>query len=106
MEEHYIFETLLNKNHHVELVLELWKQHKLGRLLTTKIIEMSDDINVNNKNEVIEVITLFINMYRYHETKEDTIIFQEFKNILSIEKYREIGEIIREKELEILGKMG
>jgi hypothetical protein len=69
MEETYIFPVLLKANRHVELVNELIKQHNLGRELTNKIMIFSEH---DDMIKIIEPMKLFINMYRYHETREDT----------------------------------
>lgn len=107
MEETYVFPVLLAANQQVELVNELIKQHQLGRELTDEIMILSQNLKTNdNINKIIQSMRLFITMYRYHESREDTEIFFEFKKLLSDEKYEEMGEIMEESEQQIFGEDG
>lgn len=45
-------------------------------------------------------------MYRYHESREDTIIFGDFRNLLSKKEYEELGEKFEDEEHKIIGKHG
>ncbi len=112
-EEIYIFPVLLKNNQHVDLVNELIKQHKIGRIITSNIIKLSyvgGTIN-NNTNSTNDVnlkklstyIRLFTKLYRFHESREDTIVFPEYKNLVDPETYKKVGEYFEKSEKEQLG---
>lgn len=106
-EENYIFPLLINKNINVELVNELIKQHKISRKITDKIYLYADKLDNNDsKQQLIKYINLFVKMYRYHESREDTIIFQEFKKLFSYKEYLELSEKLEKEEEKVLGKNG
>jgi hemerythrin-like domain-containing protein len=102
-EEKYIFPVLLKKNIQTNIVHELINQHKIGRLITDNII---NSIRNNNVEEIIKNMKLFIKMYRMHESREDTVVFQEFKKVIDKKEYEELGEIFEKEEEKKFGKNG
>lgn len=104
-EERYVFPVLLKNNRYVDLVHELIIQHKVGRTLTSKIIEISYSKRKykNNLDKLKIYLQLFTEMYRVHESREDTIVFQEFKNLVTSEDYNKIGEIFESTERNRIG---
>lgn len=108
-EENYVFPLLLKNKKYVELTNELIKQHNVGRILTTKIMQLSNTkvlLSEADKNKLINYINLFVKLYRYHESREDTIIFAEFRNQLSKKEYETYGEKFEEEEHEKFGDNG
>jgi len=101
-EELYIFPLLINNNMEVELVNELIEQHKLGRIITDNIMKLTLQ-NTIDKTKLIGNISNFIKMYRYHESREDTIIFPKFRGLSSDQEYKELGEKLEEEEDKIIG---
>src|SRR5438876_818996 len=103
-EENYVFPILLKKNIETLLIQELIKQHNLGRQMTNNIIQLTNnDIKDLDKKELIININNYVKMYRYHETREDTIIFQDFRKSLTKKKYEELGEKFEEEEKKVIG---
>lgn len=97
-EEKYIFPVLIKHNIHKELINELILQHKISNKITKKIINiLYDEKNINVKL-LYKYISNFIYMYKYHSTREDTIVFQEFRKLLSDIKYQEISNLIENEE--------
>ena len=103
-EERYVFPVLQQLKIETELVNELILQHKLGRVLTNNIIALTE--KQFNKNKLIKYMRLFIKMYRFHECKEDTIIFRLFKNAVTDKEYNEYGEKFETEEEAVLGEDG
>lgn len=103
MEEKYIFAFLLERNLHVELISELIKQHRLSKIITGKIFKY---INLTDLEKLSKYIKLFLYMYRAHESREDTIIFNQFRKIAGAELIKEIGEKFEESEHELFGVDG
>lgn len=71
IEETYVF-PIVKQNGYESIVNELIKQHQLGRKLTNQIILCSAD-NKHNQT-LVQSMKLFVKMYRYHESREDTEI--------------------------------
>ena len=46
----------------------------------------------------------FNRMYRPHESREETILFPAFKEIVSVNEYDSLGEDFEEKEHEKFGE--
>lgn len=109
-EENYIFPIILSKiktPENNELINELLLQHKLGRTLTDKIIELTTNkLTEKTRRELICKIKLYIEMYRYHETREDTVVFQQLRDVISKEEYDNLGEALEKDEEIVLGKDG
>jgi hemerythrin-like domain-containing protein len=114
-EEKYVFPYLLKMNKQTNLINELLEQHALGRTITDKILELSNSVPTNtNKN--IDIITnkkklcvylyAFVYMYRFHESREDTVIFVEFRDNMTLKQYKRYGEIFEEEEEKKFGKHG
>lgn len=104
-EEKYVFPLLIKNKKHVDLVNELIRQHRVSQLLTKKIINLSKSENPDISKLKLYII-LFVKMYRYHESREDTIIFRTYRNLMSKEEYDKIGEKLEKSEDEILGELG
>ncbi|AYV78310.1 MAG: hemerythrin [Edafosvirus sp.] len=107
-EENYVFPLLKKYGKDIHLVDELYKQHQIGRIFTNNIIKLSHMELLNNEQKIklANYIRLFVKMYRYHESREDTVIFQDFKNLLSKKDYMELGEIFEKEEERVIGKNG
>jgi hemerythrin-like domain-containing protein len=109
LEEEYIFSRCEQEGDLLDLVNTLREQHNQGRILTTYIIDHSTDIELKNnmnRQEMKVYLQKFIDMYRPHEAREDTVLFPEFKKLVTQEEYDKLGEIFAEKEQEIFGKDG
>jgi len=100
LEEQYIFAPLLKKGLHVELINELTRQHRLSKILTNKILALSKnpDDNFTIMSRIAKLLKLFIYMYRAHESREDTVVFNEFRKITSKKEMEELSEIFEETE--------
>lgn len=105
-EETYVFPLL--KQHGIEtpLINELITQHKVGRTITDKIIDLTSNNEIKDKNELIYNMHEYIKMYRYHASREDTIIFPKFITLMTKEQYVEYGEKFEEDEHKHLGEKG
>lgn len=108
-EEKFVFPIVMTHNKEVkDLINELIKQHKVSRVLTNKIIKISNkkDINEYELNKLIKYIQLFVKLYRFHESREDTIVFQLFRKSISKEQYNKYSDLFEKEEDEKLGKHG
>lgn len=107
LEETYIFPRLEKSKKMVAFVKILKEQHIEGRRLTDYIIDRSTNINLKNleeKNKLRQVIKDYITMYRPHTAREDTVLFPEFRKLISSPGYEELGRIFKDKEEDLFGK--
>ena len=109
LEEEFIFPKFEKAGKQLNLVKTLRDQHATGRELTNYILSHSkeeyakDDIQ---KLLLSDYLKLYIRMFRPHEAREDTIIFPEFKKLISNEEYNKLGDVFENKERELFGKDG
>ena len=106
LEEDYLFPRLLNANKQVTLVNTLLDQHQAGRRLTDNILDLSNSSNSFQRETLIQNISQYITMYRPHASREDTVLFPAFKEIVSEKEYNELGEQFEEKEHQLFGEGG
>lgn len=105
LEEEYLFPVLEKNSAMANLVATLKNQHVVGRKLTSAIL--SKALNPTPDKVTLEHdISAFISMYRAHASREDTILFPAFKEALSVNRYKELGDIFEEKEHKLFGKDG
>ncbi|AYV76808.1 MAG: hemerythrin [Barrevirus sp.] len=104
-EENYVFPKLVENGLRVKEVEELIKQHNLGRQLTDNIMNLTK-VKDYNKTKLISHICNYIKMYRIHETREDTVIYQDFRKLLTKKEYDELAETFEKDEEKKLGKDG
>lgn len=107
-EENYIFPLLLNAKRHVKLVKELKIQHRLGRKLTDCLIKLGALKNPSESQiiNIVETIEAFNEMYRAHESREDTVVFQELHKLLTVAEYHQVGQELESAEEAIPGYVG
>lgn len=85
MEEKYIFPYIVKEKKLVSILIE---QHKQSRVMTKKILS----------EPTVELLRSFSDMYRWHASMEDSVIFEEFKSVVPIEEQKKIAEIFEKSE--------
>lgn len=109
LEEEFIFPIFEKAGKQTELVKTLREQHDAGRKLTDYILShskeeyMKDDVQ---KLLLSDYLKLYIRMFRPHEAREDTILFPEFKTLISKEEYDKLGDVFEDKEHALFGEEG
>jgi hemerythrin-like domain-containing protein len=109
LEEEFIFPKFERAGKLLDLVKTLKEQHNAGRGLTDYIISHSKEDALRDDIQRLllsDYLKLYIRMFRPHEAREDTILFPEFKKIISKEEYSKLGDIFEEREHEMFGKDG
>ena len=71
-----------------------------------RILLINDDDLKSNSQQLKNVLQQFTTMYRPHEAREDTVLFPEFKNLISEKEYEALGELFEEKEYVLFGEDG
>jgi hemerythrin-like domain-containing protein len=109
LEEDYLFPRFRKANRLVELVDTLNSQHQKGRILTDRTIQLASASglkDVGQRAKLRESLDLFVRMYEPHEAREDTVLFPEFRKIVSRHEYDSLGEDFEKKEDQLFGGEG
>jgi len=108
LEEDYLFPRLEKANKLTDLTATLRKQHQAGRGVTEQLLSLTNGRSVDetDSKKIVELLQAFNRMYRPHETREDTILFPEFKKVVSQNEYDSLGEDFEKKEHEKFGGDG
>lgn len=108
-EENYIFPVFEKHGKLVDLVETLKAQHKAGRVVTARILELSLPHTFtagDNQTAIITAVESFIRMYRPHESREDTILFPSLRTLLTPKQVSALGDRMEEDEQKVLGHEG
>ena len=109
LEENYLFPRFHKAGKLVDLVNTLQQQHETGRRVTATIQQLAVPGAVKDQNrlsQISEALQSFLRMYRPHEAREDTVLFPEFKKIVSPHEYASLGDDFEKKEDELFGEDG
>jgi hemerythrin-like domain-containing protein len=100
-EEKYIFPRLINTVHNDD-VLELINQHKVARCLVDSIIlDLDDNVDIRLISQKLREL---IDMYKIHEARENSVIFNAFRKSISSQEYDQLEKIMDDEEEELLGE--
>jgi hemerythrin-like domain-containing protein len=108
-EEKYIFPEFERAKKLVDLVETLKTQHRAGRDVTARILDLAQPNKFrikDNREELSKACASFIRMYRPHESREDTVLFPALRTILKPKQVEELGERMEEDEHKVLGDEG
>jgi hemerythrin-like domain-containing protein len=109
LEEDYVFPVFQTTGRQLHLVSTLKTQHERGRAVTAQIIKLCASKDANDKamqKELIQNMRSFINMYRPHAAREDTVLFPQFHKILSEKQFDSLGDLFESKEKQLFGADG
>ena len=108
-EETYIFPVFKKHGKLVDLVETLDTQHKAGRKVTARILELSKpDMfrDTGSRAQLVAACESFIRMYRPHESREDTVLFPALRTLLTPAQVTALGDKMEEAEHKVLGDEG
>jgi hemerythrin-like domain-containing protein len=109
LEEQHLFPRFEAAKQHVELVAVLRAQHKVGRVLTDRILAAGNASALGDaakRGEVVTAIADFRRMYEPHAAREDTVLFPALIKVVGHEEYEELGERFEEEEHKLFGARG
>jgi hemerythrin-like domain-containing protein len=109
LEETFIFPRFEQQNKLVDLVTTLRQQHQAGRRLTDEILSsatVAEFGRAETRQKIIVTCQAFIRMYRPHEAREDTVLFQAIYEIVPVNEVKELGEQFEEQEHKLFGEGG
>jgi hemerythrin-like domain-containing protein len=102
MEEDAVFPRCEHGLVHVALVRTLRDQHVVGRKITAFVEQASP----KERKKTAAALRAFARMYRAHASREDTILFPAFRDILRPGDLDALGERFEAKERELFGEDG
>jgi hemerythrin-like domain-containing protein len=109
LEETFLFPRFKKAGKLTDLVDVLLQQHQGGRKLTDLTMQFATNQglkNPENRHKITDSLRQFIRMYNPHEAREDTVLFPEFRKIVSKNEYDSLGEEFEKKEHELFGEDG
>jgi hemerythrin-like domain-containing protein len=109
LEENFLFQRFKKAGKLADLVDVLLQQHQGGRKVTDITMQFATNQalkNSDDRRKLADSLRQFIRMYNPHEAREDTILFPEFRKIVSKNEYDSLGEDFEKKEHELFGEDG
>ena len=109
LEEDFLFPRFKKAGTLLDLVEVLFQQHQSGRKLIDITMRLATNQalkNGNDRRKLADSLRQFVRMYNPHEAREDTVLFPEFRKIVSRHEYDSLGEDFEKKEHELFGEDG
>ena len=76
------------------------------KLNPTRILNRGALKNSETRKKTLRYIQQFVRMYNPHEAREDTVLFPEFRRIVSQNEYDSLGEEFEDQEHKLFGEDG
>ena len=109
LEEAYIFPQVKKAGGSAAPLTDILKaQHDRGREITAYVIDVAGkgSIGTGAAEPLARALETFVLMYRNHAAREDTIVFQAWKEALSERQLHEMGDKFEDIERETFGHDG
>jgi hemerythrin-like domain-containing protein len=109
LEENFLFPRFEKAGKLVDLVKTLREQHQAGRRVTDLTLSLAKQRVLKDsadRAKFVDSLRQFVRMYSPHEAREDTVLFPEFRKIVSSNEYDSLGEQFEDKEHELFGEDG
>jgi hemerythrin-like domain-containing protein len=109
LEEKFLFPRFEKAKKLTDLVAVLRTQHERGRTLTDMIRTNANHPALKNdetRKKTLSYVRQFVRMYNPHEAREDTVLFPEFRRIVSQNEYDSLGEEFEDQEHKLFGEDG
>ncbi|MGE5645338.1 MAG: hemerythrin domain-containing protein [Acidobacteriota bacterium] len=103
LEEDELFPRFRKAGRLVPLVDVLYTQHQKGRAVTDRVLQLA---GARDRRDLRRYLDMFVTMYEPHEAREDTVLFPEFRKIVSPHEYDALGEAFEKKENQLFGGDG
>jgi hemerythrin-like domain-containing protein len=109
LEEDQLFPRFRKAGKLVDLVDVLYTQHQKGRVVTDRVLQAAAPAalkNATGQQNLRRYLDMFVRMYEPHEAREDTVLFPEFKKLVSPQEYDALGGEFEKKENQLFGGDG
>ena len=106
IEEQDIFPRFIEADIHVEMAKILTEQHDRVEELQETILQYSNPQNDEEKAILIDAMKKSIRVFRPHIDREDTEMFSDFKDVVTVHEYYELGEKVHNMVIQKWGPRG
>jgi hemerythrin-like domain-containing protein len=108
LEEEFLFPRFEKAGKLTDLVTVLRNQHKAGRAVTADVLQLTKRPlgNDADRKQLAARLLAFNRMYRPHASREDTVLFPAFHELVGQKAYVELGEQFEDTEKRVLGERG
>ena len=109
LEEENVFPRFDKAGPFGDLVKTLIAQHAAGRALTERIISRSTPAAFDDpaeRQKLVDDIRAFVRMYRAHASREGSVLFPAFRELVPAREFLNLGDRFEAKEHELLGAQG
>ena len=106
LEEQFVFPPLEKAGRHADLAKLLRAQHDAGRKVTTVLLDMAKGGALAEPQQAARAMRSFYRMYIPHISRENSVAFRAFHDLMPPKEYAELGEQFEEKEHALFGADG
>ncbi len=108
LEEEFLFPRFEKAGKLTDLVGVLRAQHKAGRVVTADVLKLARSPLRSDADRrlLAQRLRAFNRMYRPHASREDTVLFPAFHDLVGQKAYLELGEQFEDREKRTLGESG
>ncbi len=108
LEEEHLFPRFRKAGKLVDLVDTLQAQHQAGRVITQRLEKLcaAGIKSDSDRSRAVDDIHAFLRMYRPHEAREDTVLFPEFRNLVTPAEFKALGDQFEDREHQLFGEEG
>ncbi len=106
LEQDFLFPRFINASLRTDLVQVLLEQHLGGRNLTDQTLHLATAQTMqsaDDRRRLADSMRRFSRMYHAHESREDTVLFPEFRKLVSAHEYAALREDFDKRERELFG---
>jgi hemerythrin-like domain-containing protein len=109
LEEQYVFPRFEQAGKLTDVTIVLRTQHQRGRVLTDRVLTATSGPVVSDQRArqgLVDDMSAFIRMYEPHETREDTVVFPAFREVVPAKEFRDLAEMFEDEEHRRFGQAG
>jgi hemerythrin-like domain-containing protein len=100
-EEEFVFPRLQKAGKLTDLVSVLLAQHQAGRRVTADVLRLATPAGLKGdatRKQLADELRSFIRMYEPHASREDTVLFPAFREMLSERELKRLMDLFEDKE--------
>ncbi len=106
LEEQFVFPRLEKAGRYADLARTLQSQHDAGRKVTTTLLDTSKGDALAQPRQAAQALRSFYRMYIPHISRENSVAFRAFHDLVPPKEYAELGEQFEDKEHSLFGEDG
>lgn len=106
LEEQFIFPHLEKDGRYADLAKTLRAQHLAGQKVTSSLLDMAQGGVLAQPQQAAQAMRAFYRMYIPHISRENSVAFRAFHDLVPPEEYDKLGEEFEEKERSLFGEDG